>query len=77
MIKKENIIQLTSLVNENLKELEKLNAKKLVLKEKYSLNPQDSTIKEEIKKLEKKYALLYKKSLQLNNLIKKYNDQNN
>jgi len=77
MIKKENIIQLTSLVNENLKELAKLNAKKLVLKEKYSLNPQDSTIKEEIKKLEKKYALLYKKSLQLNNLIKKYNDQNN
>lgn len=77
MIKKENIIQLTSLVNENLKELENLNAKKLILKEKYSLNPQDSTIKEEIKKLEKKYANLYKKSLDLNNLIKKYSDQNN
>lgn len=76
MEKNEKIIMLTKLIDENLTNLDKLKKEKEILKEKYSKNPQNEDIIYEISILEKKYAYLYKKSLELNKMIKKITEGN-
>lgn len=76
MNKAKKIIELTHLVDKNIKELEKLNEEKLVLKKQYSKNPKNEDVLSKISALEKKYALLYKKSNDLNLLLKKLTEKN-
>ena len=76
MNKAEKIIKLTRLIDENILELEKLNKEKIVLKTEYSKDPKNIETLNKINALEKKYAILYKNSNDLNLQIKKLTENN-
>ena len=69
MNKAELIIKFTQKIDKTLKELDTLKLEKEVLKQEYEKNPSNTHTLN--KDLEKKYTLLYKKSLKLNEQIHK------